>query len=72
MAWDGIDRRAHTPIEERMGALEARMTHLDATLKGMTDAWMQIQGVVKFFKMCFFVCGPIIAAMYWIKEHVKF
>ena len=83
MAWDGAERRTEerTTIYEQLGELRVRLTHVEDALTDMkeikndiTDVKNLLQqgkGIAKMLQILFYVVGPLVAAIYWIKEHVR-
>lgn len=62
----------------RLGVLETEVAHIKTSLDNLDkisqqlDTFMkQQQGAARLIQLIFYVLGPLVAAIYWIKEHVK-
>ncbi len=58
-------------LEYRLNQLEDRMKALDEKIETLLKIWEQGQGAWKAVKMFFYITAPLVAAVVWIKEHVK-
>lgn len=76
MSWPESERRSCTTCTEngRLAEIEAKLQDLDELKQDVKDVKRLLEqgkGAVKVFQILFYVIGPIVAAMYWIKEHVR-
>lgn len=78
--WEGPDRRQldQANIYEQLGELRIRVTHIEKSLdkldkvsSQLDDFTKQAHGVMWVMRGLFYVVGPLVAAFYWIKDHVK-
>lgn len=58
-------------LEYRLSQLEDRMKSLDEKIDVLLKIWEQSQGAWKAVKMFFYITAPLVAAVVWIKDHVK-
>lgn len=81
---DDWDEKTERRVEERMamaqqlGALEVRVAHIEKSLDKLDHVSEQLdnfvkqgQGIGKLLQVLFYIVGPIVAAIYWIKDHVR-
>lgn len=72
MTWNGETRRvSDANLEYRLNQLEEKMQALDAKIETLLKIWEQSQGAWKAVKMFFYITAPLVAAIIWIKDHVK-
>ena len=78
--WDGEERRTEdrATIYEQLGELRVRVTHIETSLakidhiSSQLDTYLeQGKGIAKFMQVLFYIIGPIVAAGYWLKDHLK-
>ena len=48
-----------------------RLERIEEKLDTLYEVWMQAQGGAKFAKFLFFVIGPIVGAIWWLRDHIK-
>lgn len=68
-------------LRERICSLEVRMKHIEQgvgklsdieeKIDAMTNILSQGKGAAKLLQIMFYVVGPLVAAGYWIKDHLK-
>ena len=65
-------------IFKELGELSIRVTHIETSLDKLDKVSDQLEnyltqgkGIAKMLQILFYVIGPLVAAIYWIKEHVK-
>lgn len=76
MSYQGEERRSNFCCTEakRLTALESKLDDLDELkqdVKEVKKLLEQGKGMARLLQLLFYVVGPIIAAAYWIKEHVR-
>lgn len=72
MSWEGEERRmSDANLEYRLSQLEERMKALDEKIDILLKIWEQSQGAWKAVKLFFYITAPLVAAVIWIKDHVK-
>ena len=76
MTWHGEERRSNFCCTEssRLEALERKLSDLDelkSDVKEVKKLLEQGKGMARLLQLLFYVVGPVIAAAYWIKEHVR-
>lgn len=78
MGWPEIERRscASNGCSEsaRLTEIEAKladMQELKDDVKAIKMLLEQGKGMARLLQIVFYVVGPLIAAVYWIKEHVR-
>jgi len=59
-------------LEDRVKHFEEKVQALSNDVHEIKNVMLQIEGVIKFFKLLFWVGAPLVAIGYWIKDHVKF
>lgn len=81
--WNGEERRSENraSLYEKVGALEVRVSHIeksmqklddiDGKLDALTGILSQGKGVAKTLQILFYVVGPLVAAGYWVKDHLR-
>lgn len=78
--WDGTDRRSEdrSTIYEQLGELRVRVTHIEESLDKLDHVSEQLdsfvkqgKGIGKMLQVLFYVVGPLVAGLYWIKDHLK-
>lgn len=78
--WDNTERRTldHAHIYQQLGELQVRVSHIETSLdkldrvsQQLDDFTKQAHGVMWVLRGLFYIVGPIVAAMYWIKDHVR-
>ena len=60
-----------TKMQVKIEELEKEMIEIKTYVRAMYELWQHGIGVFKFIKFIFYVVAPIMAALYWIKDHVK-
>lgn len=81
--WHGEDRRQYSEelnrIWEVLRKLETAIDHyekereeLRPKIDEVLDILTQSKGIFKAFRFLVYIVTPIGAALYWIKDHVKF
>lgn len=74
VTWDAFDRRM-TELEkselEVHGRLDKELEALKDSIDGLCALWQQGKGVLLVFKMVFFVAAPVVATIYWLRDHIK-
>lgn len=63
--------QSYEALEIRLNALETKMEKLEKSIDALITVLQQGQGMIKTFKLIFYITAPIIGALIWIKEHVK-
>jgi len=58
-------------LEYRLTQLEEKMKALDDKIGLLLAIWEQSQGAWKAVKVFFYITAPLVAALVWIKDHVK-
>ena len=76
MTWAGEERRSCTVCMEtgRLAEIEAKLADIEELKQDVKDVKKLLEqgkGAVKVFQILFYVIGPLVAAVYWIKEHVR-
>jgi hypothetical protein len=76
MTWQGDERRSNLCCTEvsRLETLERKLGDLDemrADVKEVKKLLEQGKGMARLLQILFYVVGPVVAAIYWIKEHVR-
>ena len=63
---------------QELGELRVRVAHIEEALEKLDKVSTQLdsfltqsKGVAKTLQILFYIIGPAIAAIYWIKDHVK-
>ena len=79
--WTGTQERRkddRSSIYEQLGELRVRVTHIESSIAKIDHVSDQMetlikqgQGIAGLMKVLFYVIGPIIAAIYWVKDHVR-
>lgn len=79
--WDGqIERRKEErkSVYEELGELRVRVTHIETSLVKIDHISEQLdtflkqgQGVAQMLKILFYVVGPLVGAIYWLKDHLR-
>lgn len=78
--WSGEERRSEerSTIYEQLGELRVRVTHIEESLNKLDHVSAQLdsfvkqgQGIGKMLQVLFYVVGPLVAGLYWIKDHLK-
>lgn len=64
-------QHSYEAIETRLSALEEKMEKLEGSIDKLITVLQQGQGVVKTLKFIFLITAPFVAAVVWLKEHVK-
>lgn len=72
------DTHELSELFKELGELRVRVAHIEEALdkldkvSSQLDAFVtQSKGVAKTLQILFYLIGPIVAAVYWIKDHVK-
>jgi hypothetical protein len=65
-------------LYKELGELRTRVAHIETSLETLQKISDQLdtflkqgQGVLTLLRFLFYIIGPAVAAIYWIKEHVK-
>ena len=79
--WTGQNERRkddRSSIYEQLGELRVRVTHIESSIAKIDHVSDQMetlikqgQGIAGFMKILFYVVGPLVACVYWIKDHVR-
>lgn len=79
--WDGKRERRQEErksVYEQLGELRVRVTHIESSIAKIDHVSDQMetlikqgQGIAGLMKILFYVVGPIVAGIYWIKDHVR-
>lgn len=68
MSGQGPDRAVtHAELKPVLDRLE----RIERLLDELYAAWMQAQGGAKLVRLIFFVIGPIVGAIWWLREHIR-
>ncbi len=63
---------SYAALDARLSALEKNMEKLEGSIEELISVLQQWQGAVKALKTLFYIVAPVVGALYWIKDHVKF
>lgn len=78
--WDGTERRGEdrSTLHQQLGELQVRVALIETSIAKLDHVSEQLdtflkqgQGVTKFLQVLFYIVGPLVASIYWIKDHVK-
>jgi hypothetical protein len=58
-------------MKHKIDTLEKDMIEVKTMVHAMFELWQNGIGAFKFLKFLFYVIAPLMAALYWIKEHVR-
>lgn len=65
-------------IFTELGELSVRVSHIEESLAKLDKVSEQLdnyltqgKGIAKMLQILFYIVGPLVAALYWIKEHVR-
>jgi hypothetical protein len=71
VGYHGTERRHPPDLEHRLEELEQKLDKLEGQIDSLIGLWNQSLGVFKFLKLMFYITAPFIAAVMWVREHVK-
>lgn len=66
--WTGNERRTES---HEIAELRAQFTELRDDVHEIKELLTQGKGAVKVLQLLFYIGGPIVMAIYWIKDHLK-
>ncbi len=72
------DRRDQSSLYRELGELHVRVAHIEESIAKLDkvseklDTFLaQGKGIAKMLQILFYVVGPLVGVIYWIKEHVR-
>ncbi len=64
-------RQSYEELNLRLENVEKKLEKIDKHIEEFLEIWNQSLGVWKVLKLLFWITAPIVAAMVWLKDHVK-
>lgn len=66
-----IEQQNQLSTEQQLADLKVQFTELKSDVKEIKELLTQGKGAVKILQLLFYIGGPIVMAIYWIKDHMK-
>lgn len=65
------NEQSYEALDVRLKVLETNTLKLEGKIEELLEALNQFRGVITTLKIIFMVAAPLVAAVVWVKEHVK-
>ena len=65
------NEQSYEALDIRLKVLETNTVKLEVKIEELLEALNQFKGVITTLKIIFYIAATLVAAVVWVKEHVK-